>query len=361
MPLIWVLRSYLPSLLILLISAILIFALILVSSITFATDSVLQLIGGGSVLLGSEPDLALPDNTVVNRVAYSNALASTGEKNLLISLRGVEDDYFFSERARALKLERIENPTTLKGLIVSKAIAEELGAGIGDRLALLLYDEEHERVRPVYFFIEGLYSTGYAEFDKSLAFSDIEAVQGRRQYELYNEDFEALISALDGVNYLSYRDRYASIYANLDVSTSMLYLIVLLISILAGFFALSISSEYVERDRKDIASMMLLGVRKKAVVISYVRITMRVVFAAVALSVVLGVLASYIFCPIISSLDPLKYPALQNYVLSFEVKIPLLMVVLTPLVLLLTSYVSLRISLSHYVFTSPREALSAAW
>ena len=43
-------------------------------------------------------------------------------------------------------------------------------------------------------------------------------------------------------------------------------MIVVLVGILAGFFAISISSEYIERDRRDIAGILLLGIKRDDVV-----------------------------------------------------------------------------------------------
>ncbi len=357
----WLLRSYLPSLLIFFITLVLVFALIFVSSMSKAIDRTLQLLGSGSAVSYSPVDSALlPSGTVVSEVESTGALVHSKNHNTLVNVKGIDSDYFTAEKEDVLKMSWCENDTTLKGVVLSQLIASKLEVGLGDRVAMLLYDRSLDRTRPVYLFIEGIYSSGYNEFDESLVFTDIELVDGIVSYEILSSlPTDELLTLLEesGVEAISYKELYRSIYDNINLSVSMLNLIVVFVALLSGFFALSVSIEYVQRDKKDIAGMLLIGFSREDVLRSYIRITMSAVFAAVVLALLGGIGLSYLVQPVLSSLDVISFPALQNYVLSFEVSIPFGMLLLLVASTSLTSYLSLRFSLKKYVFTSLKEAL----
>ncbi len=357
----WLLKSYLPSLLIFFITLVLVFALIFVSSMSKAIDRTLQLLGSGSAVSYSPVDSALlPFGTVVSEVESTGALVYSKNHNTLVNVKGIDSDYFTAEKEDVLKMSWCENDTTLKGVVLSQLIASKLEVRLGDRVAMLLYDRSLDRTRPVYLFIEGIYSSGYNEFDESLVFTDIELVDGIVSYEILSSlPADELLTLLEesGVEAISYKELYRSIYDNINLSVSMLNLIVVFVALLSGFFALSVSIEYVQRDKKDIAGMLLIGFSREDVLRSYIRITMSAVFAAVVLALLGGIGLSYLVQPVLSSLDVISFPALQNYVLSFEVSIPFGMLLLLVASTCLTSYLSLRFSLKKYVFTSLKEAL----
>lgn len=357
----WIIRSYLPSLLILFITMALVFALIFVSSISAATDEALQLLGYGSVLVQSEVEPSLlPSDAEVFTSRSASALASSEEDVALLSLKGVDEGYFTEEKSRFLRLSLIENDTTLKSIILSSLTASSLGVAPGDRLTLLIYDEELGRARPVYLFVSGTYSSGYAEFDSALAYTDSSVTSGPVVYEILTKsDPDALASELRsaGYNARSYREIYPALWQNINLSVALLDVIVVFVALLAGFFAISISAEYIDRDSRDIASMMISGCSSADIVTCYRRITLYVTLISSLIGALLGIVLSYVVMPIISSLDPSRYPALQNYVLSFKVTLPLPLIILLLAALLLSAYVSLRISLRRYVSASLSRAL----
>lgn len=360
----WIVRSYLPSLLILFITTALVFALIFVSSISAATDEALQLLGYGSVMVQSEvPSELLPSDAQVFTSSSSSALASSESDVALLSLKGVEEGYFTAEKAEFLRLSRVENDTSLRNIILSSLTASALGVSPGDRLTVLIYDEELGRARPVYLFVSGTYSSGYSEFDSALAFTDSSVTSGTTVYEILTaEDPDRLVATLreSGYNARSYREIYPALWQNINLSVALLDVIVVFVALLAGFFAISISAEYIDRDSRDIASMMISGCSSADIVTCYRRITLYVTLIASVLGSLLGIGLSYALMPLISSLDPAKYPALQNYVLSFKVLLPLPLILILLLALLLSAYVSLRLSLKRYVSSSLSRALISA-
>ncbi len=357
----WLMKSYLPSLLIFFITLTLSFALIFVSSMSKAIDRTLQLLGSGTAVSYSPVELSqLPQASSVSKVETTGALAYSQSQNTLVNVKGVESAYFTSEKEDILKMRRCENDTSLRGVILSELIASKLEVTLGDRVAMLLYDKSLDRTRPVYLFIEGIYSSGYNEFDESLVFTDIEVVDGITSYEILSSlPEEDLLDALadEGISAIGYKDLYHSIYENIRLSVSLLDLIVVFVALLAGFFALSVSIEYVQRDKKDIAGMLLIGFSREDVVKSYIRITMSAVVTSVVLALLGGIGFSYLIQPVLSSLDVVAFPALQNYVISFEVSIPFGMLILLLSATCLTSYISLHLSLRKYVFSSLKEAL----
>ena len=327
----WRVRAMLSTLLLLFISFALAFSIVLIESMAQGLDDVLQLLGGGSVIAYDRPDDGLLESDDhVFRFQTTSALASSGTDSALVTLRGVDDDYFFPRRSRALDLETIDNPTSLEGVTISRMLAEHLAVDAGDRIAMMVYDASIGRVRPVLLFIEGIYSTGYGEYDEVLAFTSTDVVRGEDFWEIVTrEDPDELVRKLrsSAIEAYSYR------------------------------FAVSLGAEYVERDRRDIALMMLCGHGDADMAHCYVAITMRRVLAALVCGMLIGIGAACVFIPLLSRLDAWSIPALQSYVTNMDVHVPVTTIVLVAAALALSAYVSLRISLHRGVGVSLYRAL----
>lgn len=357
----WCLRSYLPAMLIFFITLALAFALVFVYSVSDATEDVLRYLGSGDVTAYTRiPSAELPPDARVYTVSTSGGVAYSADGTALLSIKSVEPDYFFDERRERMDLELVENTTTLGGVIISRQIASELGVSLADRIAVMMYEEEYSRARPFYLFVEGIYSSGYAEFDSIQAYTTSALSSAGESYEIFSSaDSEELALELrsKGYSVRSSRELYSSIWGNIELSVSLLSVIVVFVAVLAGFFAISISAVYIERDSRDIASLMLVGFSRSSIVSCYRRITIAAVAISAALGMIAGVLLSYLTAPILSSLDTVKYPALGNYVLSFSVHVPSAMLLCLYAALILASYISLKITLSRYIFSSLKEAL----
>lgn len=357
----WCLRSYLPALLIFFITLCLAFALVFVYSVSAATEDVLRYLGSGDVTVyGEVPAGYLPPDAEVYAVSTSGGVAYSADGTALLGIKSVSPDYFFEERRDRMDLELAENTTTLDGIIISRKTASELGVSLSDRIAVMMYEEENDRARPFYLLVEGLYSSGYDEFDSVQAYTTAGLSSAEESYEIFTSaDADKLAEELRSAGYAarSSRELYSSIWSNIELSVSLLSIIVIFVAVLAGFFAISISAVYIERDRRDIASLMLIGFSRSDVVRCYRRITIAAVAVSAFLGMLLGVILSYFTAPILSSLDTVKYPALGNYVLSFSVHVPVLMLLCLYLSLVLASYISLRMTLSRYIFSSLKEAL----
>ncbi|MBR1918119.1 MAG: hypothetical protein IJ831_00675 [Spirochaetales bacterium] len=356
----WVLRSYLSSLLVLLVASALSFVLVFVASMTSAIDSTLQRLGSGSIAVHEEiPENLLAPDATICRTETSGGLLYSEDRSILVYVKGVEEDYLEKNLFSRLHLESVENTTSLKGIRISRIMASRLGVQPGDRLTLMLYDSRVNRVRPVLLFLEGTYSSGYNEFDEKLAYTSIDVTDGPTIYEVRCSDVEENLEALRarGIECESYRTLFRTVYENLEVSRRLLSLIAVLVAVLAGFFSVSVAGEYIERDRREIAGMLLLGVERRSLVKAYRLITIASVGISALMGEALGVLLSFLVSPILSSLDITKYPSLQNYVIDFSVKVPFATLVLLFSAMVLSSYISLRVSLKRSVFSSLASAL----
>ncbi len=357
----WKIRALLSTLLLLAVTMVLSFAIVFISSMACALDDVLQLLGSGSLVCYDEPDNDdLPQGVFVNEVRTAQALCCSLDENALVTVKGVGEDYFFKERAESLNLSFHDNPTTLEGIIISRILADRLSVGEGDRVALMIYDSTAGRMRPVYMYIEGTYSTGYSEFDSSLVFTSEDIAGSERMWEIYTQgDVSELENELvsRGYNVVSYQKLYRSIYSNINNSVDILNAIVTLIAFLAGFFSISVSAEYIERDKRDIALMMLGGCSSQDMASCYMRITIRRVAYALVSGLLLGTGAAAVFIPFLSTVDVSKYPFMQSYVTSFSIHIPFGMLCTLIVALFSSSFISLLVSLRKGTGASIRGAL----
>lgn len=357
----WKLRTSLSTLLVVFIMMALSFSMSFIRSMADGLEDVLQLLGGGSVTCLAEPEASmLPEDAIVSAVESTSALAYSGHATALVSVKGVDDDYFFPSRREALDVQLVENPTSLHSVVVSRQLADQLSVEAGGRMALMLFDSSLGRARPVYLFIGGTYNTGYGEFDSVLVFTSRAIIDGQSSWEVMTEgDADALASSLSsaGIPSMSYRQANRSIWANIQLSVTSLSVIVILIAFLAGFFALSLAAEYIERDRRDIAFMLLMGTSSREMESCYVRITLKRVAVAASAGTILGLVLASIAIPLLSQLDASAFPALQSYVTNFSLHVPVLMLIAMVIAMLLSASVSLHLSLRKALGSSLRQAL----
>lgn len=359
----WRLKAGLPTLLLLFISACLSFALVFTRSMADGLDLALQVMGSGTVAALHEPDASvLPEGAVVDRAQTASALAYSETGSCLVSAKGVEEGYFNEIRTEALGLELVENDTTLRPVIISRSLANELGVEPGGRMALMVYDADPGRARPVYLHVSGTYSTGYAEFDDRIVYTSPDVTLSRDTWEILapDADPEAIKAALrsGGVPSSTYRETQAATWANINLSVRLLDIIVALIAFLAGFFAVSVSAEYIERDKRDIAMMILMGAESREMGSCYMRITMTRVVLAVAIGMAAGLALVSAAVPVLSSLDTWEHPALSSYVTNFSVHVPWPALAAVALALFASALASLWLSLRKGVGADLRLALA---
>ena len=352
----WRVNTLLPLLLLIFITAILLFSLILVHSMSKAIEDNLIALGGGHITAYSPTESAICDKTRV-----SNGLIYSKDNTNLVRFKGVEDDYFSSDKSDMINLVVSDEESNLKKIVLSEMMAKSLELNIGDKTAILLYDQALGRVRPVYVFVSGIYSTGYKEFDQNLVFCDISLLGGSYIYEITtDEDVDLLLEEMrsKGIDAYSYKEINYGTYNNLIVSKTIFNFIAVLIALLAGLFSISISNEYILRDKRDIASAQVIGFSKKQIASMYQKITLSLVAIALALGTILSLIMANLTLLILPKLDVMQYPALQNYILNFNLEFPLLPMVISLFSLFLVSFISLHISLRENAFQSLKKSLT---
>ena len=353
----WRINAILPLLLLIFITAILLFSLILVHSMSSAIENNLIMLAGGHITSYSEVD-----NTYkrVDEVKTAEGLIYSKDDTALVRFKGINEDYFYPEKASFVNLVTTNEETNLKKIVISEIMAQKLNLKLNDKTAILLYDQELKRVRPVYVFVASIYSTGYKDFDQNLIFCDINLLSGASVYEIQTDaNVDSLVKEMreNGSYAYSYKEMNAASYNNLMVSKTIFNFISVLISLLAGLFSISISNEYILRDKKDIASAQVIGFSKKQIARIYRRITLSLVFISLLIGFILSLVFSYLTILILPKLDVMQYPALQNYVLAFNLEIPIIPIVLSLCALFLVSFISLSLTLKENVFTSLKKSL----
>lgn len=338
-----------PALLVMLIAAVLVFALVFISSMTTAIDRMIEILGSGSIRTEESIPEGMFPSSRISHVNTGEGILYTDGGESLVYLKGVEEGYFLGEVGETIRLR--EEPIEARNpIILSSSLSERLHLSIGDKLTLLLYQSDKERTRPFLMTVTGIFDSGYAQIDRYMAYVDYNIIGGEGTYELLlpkgSNTEEALGTlALAGIYGESYKTLYASLYLNVRQSVMILYLILGSVAILAAFFSTDIAQVYTSRDKKDIGTLRLMGLSEKDIAVLYARLTLLSVTLASLLGMALGLLLG-LSSPSLIQLVARKEPEMiENYIASFRIHIPWLVVLLMLLAMILCSWVSLKISL----------------
>jgi len=344
------LGHFLPSLLVFLIVLTLTFVMVFMSSMTGAIERMIVLLGCGSVTTDTPIDVSGYKNARIDEVKEGDGILYASSGKSLVHLKGVDiSGYFSGERETGMKLTLTEE-SYRNEIIISSTLASALSLEIGDQMTLLLYEKEKGRARPLLMTVKGIYSSGYAQLDRYLGFVDISLVDGDSSYEILldrNEDIQAFLSSLwkEGIYGESYRTKYSALCTNVDQSVMILTVILIFVALLASFFSADIAHVYTSRDRKDIASLRLLGLTEKSVRGIYRRMTLESLTVSSLLGTAAGLLLS-LSSPSLISFVARKEPGLvEYYISSFTLSVPYKSLLLMLVLMVLCSSVTLRIEL----------------
>ena len=218
-------------------------------------------------------------------------------------------------------------------------------------MTLMVYEEEKNRARPVLVTVTGIFDSGYAQLDRYLCYVDYSLLGGDGEWEVVlqdNNETDKRAQELWEKNIWceTYKDKYSSLYLNVQQSVTILYVILVSVALLAAFFSTDIVHVYLSRDWRDIAALSILGMAKERIRRIYLILSLRSVMAASLLGTIIGL--------VLGSLSPLliKAVAISNpglveyYISSFSVKVPwsaiILMILAMALLSLLTLFISIR-------------------
>lgn len=355
----WTLSSLLPALLIFLITAVLVFAMVFISSMTTAIDRMIIMLGSSSIVTGEEVDVSSWSGASINKTREGEGVVFTEEGKSIIRLKGVNESYLQGEREEALKIVR-SGEEVKNAIIVSTTLARKLNLELGSSMTMMLYEKEKNRTRPILMTVTGIFDSGYAQLDRYLAYVDFSLLDGEEEWEILldqKDDLEKRCQELDelGIPYKTYREKYSALYLNVRQSVSILYLILAFVALLAAFFSTDIVSVYLSRDRQDIAALRLLGMEEKRIRRIYLSLSLFAVavsaLGGTALGLLLGLLSPSLI-RIVASSNP---GLVEYYISSFSVTVPTMELLLMVLAMVVLSAITLFISLS----TSGRKELMA--
>ena len=355
----WTLSSLLPALLIFLITAVLVFAMVFISSMTTAIDRMIIMLGSSSIVMGEEVDVSSWSGASINKTREGEGVVFTEEGKSIIRLKGVNESYLQGEREEALKIVR-SGEEVKNAIIVSTTLARKLNLELGSSMTMMLYEKEKNRTRPILMTVTGIFDSGYAQLDRYLAYVDFSLLDGEEEWEILldqKDDLEKRCQELEelGISYKTYREKYSALYLNVRQSVSILYLILAFVALLAAFFSTDIVSVYLSRDRQDIAALRLLGMEEKRIRRIYLSLSLFAVavsaLGGTALGLLLGLLSPSLI-RIVASSNP---GLVEYYISSLSVTVPTMELLLMVLAMVVLSALTLFISLS----TSGRKELMA--
>ena len=355
----WTLSSLLPALLIFLITAVLVFAMVFISSMTTAIDRMIIMLGSSSIVTGEEVDVSSWSGASINKTREGEGVVFTEEGKSIIRLKGVNESYLQGEREEALKIVR-SGKEVKNAIIVSTTLARKLNLELGSSMTMMLYEKEKNRTRPILMTVTGIFDSGYAQLDRYLAYVDFSLLDGEEEWEILldqKDDLEKRCQELDGlgISYKTYREKYSALYLNVRQSVSILYLILAFVALLAAFFSTDIVSVYLSRDRQDIAALRLLGMEEKRIRRIYLSLSLFAVAISALGGTVLGLLLGLLSPSLIRIVASSNPGLVEYYISSFSVTVPTMELLLMVLAMVVLSALTLFISLS----TSGRKELMA--
>ena len=355
----WTLSSLLPALLIFLITAVLVFAMVFISSMTTAIDRMIIMLGSSSIVTGEEVDVSSWSGASINKTREGEGVVFTEEGKSIIRLKGVNESYLQGEREEALKIVR-SGEEVKNAIIVSTTLARKLNLELGSSMTMMLYEKEKNRTRPILMTVTGIFDSGYAQLDRYLAYVDFSLLDGEEEWEILidqKDDLEKRCQELDelGISYKTYREKYSALYLNVRQSVSILYLILAFVALLAAFFSTDIVSVYLSRDRQDIAALRLLGMEEKRIRRIYLSLSLFAVAVSALGGTVLGLLLGLLSPSLIRIVASSNPGLVEYYISSFSVTVPTMELLLMVLAMVVLSAITLFISLS----TSGRKELMA--
>ena len=355
----WTLSSLLPALLIFLITAVLVFAMVFISSMTTAIDRMIIMLGSSSIVTGEEVDVSSWSGASINKTREGEGVVFTEEGKSIIRLKGVNESYLQGEREEALKIMR-SGEEVKNAIIVSTTLARKLNLELGSSMTMMLYEKDKNRTRPILMTVTGIFDSGYAQLDRYLAYVDFSLLDGEEEWEILldqKDDLEKRCQELDGlgISYKTYREKYSALYLNVRQSVSILYLILAFVALLAAFFSTDIVSVYLSRDRQDIAALRLLGMEEKRIRRIYLSLSLFAVAVSALGGTVLGLLLGLLSPSLIRIVASSNPGLVEYYISSFSVTVPTMELLLMVLAMVVLSAITLFISLS----TSGRKELMA--
>jgi lipoprotein-releasing system permease protein len=205
----------------------------------------------------------IPEVKHVQRFATQPGIIKTDENFQGIVLKGIDADFdwsFFEANLVEGDIFHVSDSITENKILVSKKLADLLQLNIGDDLLTYFIIDGRVRVRP--FTVNGIYSTGFSDYDRLFIFGDIKHIRKLNNWneneasglEILIRDFDELDAAYEHVfNVVGNRfDEQGSFYilhtikqmnpqifSWLELLNTNVVIILILMTLVAGFTMIS--------------------------------------------------------------------------------------------------------------------------
>ena len=200
----------------------------------------------------------------VQQFATQPGILKTKDDFQGIMMKGVGADYdwtFFNSNIVEGRTANISKDSICKEVLISKKTASKLGISVGEKIPIYFAIDGKMRVRPL--TVCGLYATGFADFDQTVIIADIGNIRRLNNWEdgMYggleinidsydnldyaaNKVFGYVGNMYDGNSNSTYeistiRDLNPQIFSWLDMLDTNVVIILVLMSIVAGFTIIS--------------------------------------------------------------------------------------------------------------------------
>ncbi len=199
-----------------------------------------------SLLISVQHNSAIKD---ISNIIYEFGLVKTDDDFMGINLKGVEDDYDFSDFSdKIIDGDRIKSDSSI---FISENIANKLNLKVTDKIRVYFPSVNSERVNVRPFYVCGIFNINMNELDESLSFVSLSKLQKLKKWEenevslieINVSDFtkvdevknQLAVSVEDyyNKNIVSIKDLYPQIFDWLDLMNINVVVIIVLMLIVA--------------------------------------------------------------------------------------------------------------------------------
>lgn len=270
------------------------------------------------------------------QVRESFAMLYADDGSTSCTIKGLERDYIELMGSRGVLTVTKGGPFSESepSILLSEATASELGVSVGDSLAVVTVTQSsgQPRLKPALFTVTGLYTTGYKQLDQSISF--ISSAQARRMIR----DDDALYMAViypqgAGVSPLQIREQIEtaseelfyvitwdelnrSLYANFRTSSSIIYIIMVLIILVASIHISSTSIVVVQQRYAQIGLLKSIGIPRRLIRRTFLYVSLCIGLLGSVIGIVLGLLLSSQLSSILKVLQGWGIAALDFYLID---------------------------------------------
>ncbi len=273
-----------------------------------------------------------------------NGVLFSHDDNRLVTVRGVDHDAY---QLRQLELHEGSRELSGQQVMISPQLADQLGIGIDDRVTLLTFVEQNGTIRykPTLMNVAGIASSGYHMLDQGMVyvpkdaggrlFTNIDAQVLRllpREGDLRGTvgsvargDVEEILGA--GWFVLPWEQQYAGVYQNYQSTKVLLYMIMALIVIAAGVHIASCSHMIILENTEAIGILRSMGVGMGRIRFSFIITGMTIGFIGSLIGIGIGLAVGSQINHVLQFLRIQELQAMEFYLASIEIHIPVLEII----------------------------------